>query len=103
MIHQHRSGIRRWLKGFILKRMHNMITCREFEDFVLAHLDGELNGRQQSMFDWHLRLCRECRDYLAAYQRARELGQAVLSASDNPLPEEVPEDLIRAVLDARKL
>ena len=102
MAHQHKKGIRRWLKGFMLKRMHNMITCREFEEFVLAHLDGELDRRQQSLFDWHLRLCSECRDYLAAYQRARELGQSVLSLPDDALPEDVPEDLIKAVLDARK-
>ena len=101
MAHQHKSGIRRWFKGFMLKRMHNMITCKEFENFVLDHLDGELSGRQQTMFEWHLRLCSECRDYLAAYQRARELGQAVLSSPDDPLPHDVPEDLIKAILEAR--
>jgi predicted anti-sigma-YlaC factor YlaD len=102
MNHRLKPGIWRWIKGLMLKRMHHMITCKEFEDFVLSYLDGELTRRQQSVFEWHLRICRECRDYLAAYQRAVELGRAVLPSSNEPLSKEVPEDLIRAILDARE-
>ena len=102
MNHRLKSGVWHWFKGLMLKRMHHMITCKEFEDFVLSYLDGELTRRQQSVFEWHLRICRECRDYLAAYQRAAELGCAVLHSPKETLPEEVPEDLIRAILDARK-
>ena len=102
MNHRLKSGVWRWLKSLMLKRMHHMITCKEFEAFVLSYLDEELSRPQQSVFEWHLRICRECRDYLAAYQRAVELGRAVLPSSNEPLPEEVPEDLIRAILEARK-
>ena len=101
MAHQNKTGFRRWLKGFMLKRMHRMITCKEFEDFVLDYLDGNLAGRQESVFEFHLRLCRECREYLAAYQRATEVGRAVLPSPDDPVPDDVPEDLIKAILDAR--
>ena len=101
MAHQHTSGIRRWLKGMMLKHMHRMITCREFEEFVLSHLDGNLTRAQQTVFDLHLRLCRECRDYLAAYQRSVEVSRAVLTSPDDPVPDDVPEDLIKAILDAR--
>ena len=102
MMHRSKTGVRRWLKGFMLKRMHRMITCKEFEDFVLSYLDGELPSRQRSRFEWHLRICRECRDYLAAYQRAAELGRAVSPSPNEPVPEDVPEDLIKAILDARE-
>lgn len=102
MAHQHKTGVLRRLKGFMLKRMHRMITCREFENFVLSYLDGELSSRQKIVFETHLRICRECRDYLAAYQRASELGRAVLSSPNGPVPEDVPEDLVKAILDARK-
>jgi len=102
MAHRHKTGIRRWFKGFMLKRMHRMITCKEFEDFVLSYLDGELSNRQRSAFEWHMRICRECRDYLAAYQRAAELGRAVLPSPNEPVPDDVPEDLIKAILDARE-
>ena len=92
----------RWAKGQLLKHMHRMITCREFEDFVLQYLDGELPARQRSMFEFHLRICRECREYLAAYQRSIEIGRAAFEATDEALPEDVPEDLIKAILEARK-
>lgn len=91
----------RWLKGQMLKRVHGMITCREFEDFVQDYLDGELSVKQKSLFELHLRLCRECREYLTAYQRSLELGKRVFDESMANLPEEVPEDLIRAIVESR--
>ena len=102
MTHAHKTGIWRWLKGLMFKHMHQMITCNEFEEFVLSYLDGELPVKQRSMFEWHIRICRECREYLAAYQRSIELGQAVLHDPDQSLPADVPEDLIKAILKARK-
>ena len=65
----------RWLKGMMLRHMPMMITCREFEDFILAYLEGELPERQRRQFDLHIRLCRECRDYLAAYRLSTELAK----------------------------
>ena len=91
----------RAVKGFMLKRVHGMITCAEFEDFILSYLDGELPQKQRSIFELHLRICRECRDYLAAYRRAMELGRAVFDGPDMPVPKDVPEDLIVAILAAR--
>jgi len=98
---QTKLGFLRWLKGLILKHVHRMITCTEFEEFVLDYLDNELPAVQRSVFEMHMRLCRECREYLAAYRRAKELGHAVLRTGDEPVPDDVPEDLIRAILDAR--
>ena len=96
------NSFMRRLKGSMLKRMHGMITCREFESFVLQYLDGELPKKQSAIFEWHLRMCRECREYLAAYQRTVDLGKAVLGPAGAPLPEDVPEDLVAAILDARE-
>ncbi len=91
----------RRLKGTMLRRMHGMITCREFEEFILRYLDDELEPRQKKLFEWHLRLCRECREYLAAYRRTVEIGKNVLGSENGPVPDDVPEDLIKAVLDSR--
>ncbi len=96
------NGMMRRLKGTMLRRMHGMITCREFEEFVLRYLDGELPSKQAKIFEWHLRICRECREYLAAYRRTIEIGIAVLGPADESVPDDVPEDLIKAVLDARE-
>ncbi len=57
-------GLKRKIKGRMLKNMHGMITCREFEEFVLRYLDGELPALQATIFEWHLRICRECREHL---------------------------------------
>ena len=95
-------GLMRKIKGTMLRSMHGMITCREFEEFVLSYLDGELPARQAKIFEWHLRICRECREYLAAYKRTIELGRAVLGPAHEAVPDDVPEDLVRAVLDSRE-
>jgi len=97
-----KTGLMRKLKGTMLKNIHGMITCREFEEFVLKYLDGELPARQARIFEWHLRICRECREYLAAYKRAIEISKAALGPATGAVPEDVPEDLIRAVLDSRE-
>jgi len=86
----------------MLRHMHRMITCREFEDFIHGYLAGELSVSQQRRFEWHLQLCRECRDYLQAYRTSLEIGKAALGPSTAPVPDTVPEDLIKAVLDARE-
>ena len=98
-----KTGIRRWLKGVMLERMPGMITCREFEDFICDYLDGTLPAAKRRVFELHMRICRECREYLAAYQKARALGQATaLPGSTEPVPDDVPEDLIKAILESRR-
>lgn len=94
----HKGGFRRWLKGLVLRRVHFMITCKEFEDFVLRYLEDELSDKQRSVFERHLRMCRE---YLDAYRRSMEIAEAVLAPPGEPVPDDVPEDLIKAILDAR--
>jgi len=99
---QHQTGWRHWLKGFMFRHMPAMISCREFENFVIDYLDGELNSRQQQRFESHLRMCRECREYLQAYKRAIDIDRAVCTMDDEAVPENVPEELIKAILEARK-
>lgn len=82
-------------------RMPLMLTCREAEDFIHEFVDGNLSRRQRAIFGMHLRMCPECRAYLAAYRRSIELGQAVFSDPDSQVPEEMPETLITAILEAR--
>lgn len=95
------SNPMRWLKGQMMKRMHGMITCREFEDFIMSYLSDELTPTQSRVFKMHLRMCRECREYLAAYQRSIEMSGLMFKDPDDKLPEDVPEDLIKAILSAR--
>jgi len=96
------GGLRRMLKSLMLKHGPHMITCQEFEDFILDYLDDNLPPGQRRIFELHMKICRECRDYLAAYQRSIELGKAVFEHPDSPISEDVPEDLVQAILDARQ-
>ncbi len=84
----------RKLKGLMLSNLPYMITCETFETFIDDYLDGELEDRTRRKFEFHIRTCRECREYLAAYERARELGRA---CADQDMGE-VPEDLLTAVV-----
>ena len=83
------------------RRMPMMISCREFEGFVIAYFEGELPRRQKAIFELHLKVCRECRDYLAAYRRTIEVSKRAFDRPDSNVPEEVPEDLIKAIMAAR--
>jgi anti-sigma factor RsiW len=93
-----KRNLMRWLKGVMFKHMHRMISCEEFEGFILAYLDDELPQRQRTIFELHIRLCRECHDYLAAYRRTTELSRAVMLSPSDRVADDVPQDLIEAVL-----
>lgn len=91
----------RWMRGMMQRHMPLMITCQQFEDFILAYLEGELPEKQKFVFELHLKLCRECRDYLAAYRRTIEVSKRAFEEPEQPLPDDVPEDLVKAILAAK--
>lgn len=95
------SNWRRAIKGVMLRYMPGMLNCREFEYALQAQLDGARNPFQRWKFELHLRLCRECRDYLAAYERTVELTKALHANSGSPLPEQTQEKMVKAILESR--
>ena len=84
-----------------MKKMPLMITCAEFEEFVIGYFEGDLPRRRRLLFEMHLKMCRSCRSYLQAYRRSIELGKSVFRYPDAPVPDDVPEDLVRAILDVQ--
>lgn len=92
--------IRRRLHGQLFK-LPLMITCHEFESFILAYLEDELSTRQKFVFELHLKMCQECREYLAAYRASLELPRGAIEQDQISLQNEIPEDLIKAILAAR--
>lgn len=78
------------------------MTCREFADFIADYLAGELSPPVRTAFDHHLTVCPNCRRYLTSYAEAVKLGKAAFAVDDAGVPPSVPEELVRAILAARK-
>lgn len=78
------------------------MTCKDFIEFLMDYVSGELPGAQQALFEEHIKLCSSCVAYLSNYRDTVELSKAAFSDPDAPVPEEVPEDLVAAVLSARR-
>ncbi len=89
------------LRGLMYK-LPLMISCSEFESFILAYLEDELAPRQKYVFKLHLKMCPECRDYLRLYRASMVLAKGALGKDREHLEEDIPEDLVKAVLAARK-
>ena len=79
-----------------------MITCREFIEFLWAYLSEELPESQRERFEYHLTGCKSCLAYMNSYLETIRLGKDALSDPGGEVPEDAPEDLIKAILDAKK-
>jgi anti-sigma factor (TIGR02949 family) len=77
------------------------MNCKEFIDFLMDYLGGELPAEARSCFEEHLHECPQCVDYVDMYKQAVQLGRAVCCREEEDVPPEVPEDLVRAILAAR--
>jgi predicted anti-sigma-YlaC factor YlaD len=73
------------------------MTCREFTEFLDRYLAGELSEAEQARFERHLGVCRDCRNYLSSYENVVALEGSALKPDDR-LPEDVPEDLVAAIM-----
>jgi anti-sigma factor RsiW len=76
------------------------MTCREFADFLDDYLAGEQPPAVRAAFEHHLELCVNCVRYLEQYRQSIALGRRAFEAPGGEVPADVPEDLIRAILEA---
>jgi anti-sigma factor RsiW len=77
------------------------MTCREVADFILAYSTGELSDGVREIFDRHLSVCPNCREYLAQYLMTVQLGRHAFDADATAVESGVPEELVTAILAAR--
>ena len=83
--------------------MSEQLTCREFVDFLMDYLEGAARARVEAPFEEHMDLCPSCVTYLDTYRETVALGKKLLcEPPDSPVPQDVPEDLVSAILAARK-
>lgn len=78
------------------------MTCSEFSEFLDSYLSGQLSPAERDEFRRHLEACKHCVDYLATYEQTVKLGKAAFERPEGEVPTKVPEDLVRAILAARK-
>jgi anti-sigma factor RsiW len=78
-----------------------MLTCRELVDFMDDYWAGELSADVVARFHEHLAACPSCVNYTNTWRESIRLGQAALRAEDGPVPTEVPEALVSAILALR--
>lgn len=77
------------------------MTCREFIEFLMSYIDEELPADQRSEFERHVRMCSSCAAYLESYKKTLALERE-LCADCGDVPQDVPEDLVRAIVEAKK-
>jgi Putative zinc-finger len=58
-------------------------TCREFVNFLLEYLSGELPAPERAEFERHLAKCPDCSAYLHGYHETITLGKAVFADPDH--------------------
>jgi anti-sigma factor RsiW len=87
--------------GMVFLNQGTFMTCREFVEFLWRYIDNELPQAERTAFDDHLAKCPHCVKYLQQYQDTIRIGKAAVVASTDPVPAEVPEDLIQAILHSR--
>lgn len=79
------------------------MTCREFADFMADYLSGELPSATLAGFERHLTICSTCLAYLSDYEATIKAGKRAFACDDGAaVPSSVPEDLIKAILAARR-
>ncbi len=77
------------------------MTCRECSEFLSDYLAGALPDSVRGTFEVHLARCPNCVTYLDQLRTTIRAGQlAFADASEEET--ELPDELIRAILEARK-
>lgn len=82
--------------------MSSRLTCRELIAFIGDYLDGSLAADERASFEAHLEVCPHCVDYLSEYRVTVRAGRAAYRDPEGPVPDEVPEELVQAVLATRR-
>jgi len=77
------------------------LNCQQFSEFLASYFDGDLAVDRKAIFERHIELCPPCGDYLKAYEQTVHLGREVCCEGE-ALPPDVPDQLVEAILEARK-
>lgn len=79
-----------------------MLTCKEFDDFVIDYREGNLGPWIRFRCWLHMSLCRECKKFMRQYQSTINLGKDAFPPSGDELPWGVPEELVELAIARHK-
>ena len=79
------------------------MKCKELAEFLFEYCSGELPAERRAHFEFHLTKCGNCHEYLVQYQMTIKAGKIACGEMSDELPKNIPEDLVKAVLAARKV
>jgi len=78
------------------------LKCYELADFLGDYVAGELPADVLEAFEWHLARCPSCREYVAQYRQTIIAGRRAFVDAEAPAPDDVPDELVKAILEARR-
>lgn len=85
--------------------MNDFLTCRTLIDFLDDYVEERLSPSERTRFEEHLEVCDACVRYLKSYRgtlSALERFAAAAADDDAAVPEDVPHQLVQAILEARR-
>lgn len=85
-----------------MMNMPMMLTCREFEDFLLDYSEKKLPMVASLAFKMHMMMCSKCRRYVKSYLKTIELSKKSLCNKSDELPQDIPEELVNTIMELRK-
>lgn len=99
--HDKAGPVKRKLGALFLAYFPGQIRCEEFEQFVFDYYEGVLPQKQRKRFEFHMRICPMCESAFKPYVRTVELTGRLFDEKDSVVPDDVPQELINAMLAAR--
>ena len=75
------------------------MNCRECSEFLADYVSGDMAAEVRATFELHLTRCANCVIYVEQYRITIAAGKA---AFDREVAEDLPEELVRAILAARR-
>jgi len=88
------------LKHTTVTRKISEIDCKSLENFIIDFLEDNLPAHEKMMFQKHIGECKHCEDYLQGYRKSIELSKAALTGKTSDKVENIPDDMVAAILAA---
>ena len=79
-----------------------MLTCKQFDEFMVDYLEDGLPIWQKYVCWLHVKMCRECAYFVRQYRKTVALGKNAFESPDDVVPDSVPEELVKAAVAHRK-